>query len=150
MRDSVKVSETTTSEQTKAIQGAMDHKICIITGGAGVGKTTVISEIVKNLNIRGLRYRLLSFTGKAVSRLKEVTGSNKCSTIHRFLNKSRAETDVIIIDEASMVTDALMHQLFDTCRINRIVLVGDPNQLEPIGWGKFFKELVKSETIPCY
>ena len=75
-----------TDEQKAAIQGALDNPISIITGPAGSGKSSVIKCLVKNLKMRNITYAIVSFTGKAVSRLMEVLNSREPKTIHRFIN----------------------------------------------------------------
>lgn len=132
--------------------------------------TTCIKEIVYNLDVRGAKYALASFTGKAVARIREVTGSRKASTIHRLIanakkdpyikfskefekNKDAQEIDFdyVVIDEASMVTTELLYDFLKAYpNIGHIILIGDTNQLQPIGWGSLFSQLVKSKTIPIY
>lgn len=146
-------------DQIRAIQGALDHRISIITGGAGTGKTTVICEIVKNLNMRGISYVLCSFTGKAVARLREVTGLQTPATMHRLIasvGKGLEDTrfDHLIIDETGMVQLQLLHSFLtkfhDPDRPLSITFIGDVHQLPPIGWGSLFSEIVKSQRIPTY
>lgn len=140
-------------EQKKAIQGALDHSICIITAGGGAGKTFCIKQIIRNLIQRGIDYAIATFTGKAISRVREVTGENQfSSTIHRLIRKSSTTSfEHLIIDEISMVTVELFHELIKAFPdIEKITLVGDTNQLQPIGWGSLFQELLKSNTVPTY
>lgn len=155
-------------DQMKAIQGALDHKICIITGIGGTGKTTIINEIINNLELRGITYALCSFTGKAVARIRQVTKKRSPATIHRLIantktakldkNSSQFEKDIpytnyehVIIDEASMVTTELFYDFLKAYPdIKKITFCGDCNQLLPIGWGSLFSQLIKSETIPVY
>ena len=158
-------------DQIRAVQGAMDHPLAIITGGAGTGKTTIIAELVHNLEIRHLPYLLCSFTGKAVSRIKVVVNRNSV-TIHRFLSSGRGISGEsgddggmgiirnkkpfvhVVIDEASMITVELFVLLYE--RLKRfyekiyVTFVGDDNQLPPISWGALMKELLKSHTVPVY
>jgi hypothetical protein len=139
--------------------------------------SSCISQLVHNLELRGVAYALCSFTGKAVARIKEITKKGSAMTIHRLMSRVRALTfsetvggkkqevtnpenispniRVLIIDECSMVTSPLMHQLlsiFDKKGIKdlQIILIGDINQLPPIGWGSLFSECIKSGTIPLY
>jgi ATP-dependent exoDNAse (exonuclease V) alpha subunit len=94
---------------------------------------------------------MVSFTGKAVARLKEVIGNNSPSTMHMMIkNKHQmVKFDYLIIDEVSMITYKLMYKFFEAFGIDyKIILVGDQNQLPPIGWGNFFTELMKTEKIP--
>lgn len=130
--------------------------------------TTVISEIINNLELRGVHYAVCSFTGKAVSRIRQVTSRRSPATMHRMIamakkrpkrgdNISPAESVCfthLIIDEASMVTCDLMYEFFQaypqSMNPYKITMVGDKNQLPPIGWGSLFSESIKSGTIPTY
>ena len=150
-----------TDEQMKALKGSIRYQVSIITGGAGCGKTTLLREIVDNLENKGRRVLLSSFTGKAVMRIKEVIckGRSKeiqkrledqCITLSRLIHKRKTfqktpEFDTLIIDEASMVPTGLIHSLFSFFPDPfKIILIGDCNQLDPIEAGSFFKELVEA------
>lgn len=154
LRESVDfLSKTLTDEQKLAVQGALDNNICIITGGAGTGKTTIIGEIVHNLDLRDERFAIASFTGKAVARIREVIKRRSPSTLHRMI--ARAYTlpkfTHLIIDEASMITTELFYEFTKAFSHSyRITLVGDPNQLQPIGWGTLFEQLLKSGRVPTF
>lgn len=180
IRYSAHFTRVLSDDQIKAVQGALDHKLSIVTGGAGTGKTTVLGQIVHNLKMRKISYALCSFTGKAVARIREVTGERNASTIHRLIaNNKGKDIDVpvfgepvpglfkgnggsldrddglgyshIIIDEASMVTIELFYELITTFpHVDKITLVGDINQLSPIGWGALLAQIVKSKTVPTY
>lgn len=142
-----------TDDQQQAIQGALDHKICIITGAAGTGKTTIISEIIYNLELREISYMVVSFTGKAVARLREVIRRKSPATMHRLIARSHLTPKFqhLIIDEASMVTTSLFYEFISTFSYDyKVTLVGDANQLEPIGWGALFDQLIMSGQIPVY
>lgn len=129
--------------------------------------TTTIQQITHNLDLRGETYAICSFTGKAVSRIKEVTGKQNASTIDRLianstnlnrLNKEIEESGTpgnrfehVIIDEASMVTTELFYRFIEAFPdIKKITLVGDINQLPPIGWGSLLYEIMNSKTVPVY
>lgn len=153
--------KTLSDDQKAAVQGAMDHPISVITGGAGSGKTTIIGEIVHNLELRHIPFLLCAFTGKAVSRVKEAVKRPSFTwTIHRFLRTGDFLFDKIkgplhiVIDEASMLTmelfDSLMKKAKKYTDSPRITFVGDCNQLDPIGWGALLSEVIKSGTIPVY
>lgn len=156
-------------DQRAAIQGALDHTFCIITGGAGVGKTTCTAEILHNLDLRGVHYLICSFTGKAVARLREVTKKRTPMTIHRAISIAKKgqqvdyrptsfekrsepkEYEHILIDEASMLSMPLFYDLMQAYpKVKKITLIGDDNQLPPIEWGSLFQQLIKSSTVPTY
>lgn len=151
-------------EQELALQQALNSYISIITGGAGTGKTTLIAEICHNLDLLGEEYLLCSFTGKAVDNLHRAT-KRPCVTIDRFVTycSKVGEQDllealgvprhpkVLIIDEASMVTTDKLLTLLRCIGLEedyRIILVGDVNQLPPIGWGNLLKDLLGTNEIP--
>lgn len=155
-------------DQQKAIQGALDHQISIITGAAGTGKTTCLGQIIHNLELRGIPYAVCSFTGKAVARIREVTKKRNPATMHRLISNTRknqldkrsnqfekeiplSDYEHVIIDEVSMVTTELLYDFLQAYpNIQRLTLIGDVNQLCPIGWGSLLQQLLKSETIPTY
>jgi len=148
-----------TDEQKAAIQGALDNPISIITGPAGSGKSSVIKCLVKNLKMRNITYAIVSFTGKAVSRLMEVLNSREPKTIHRFINSmtrdgkdaSEVKLGHVIIDETSMLDFTLFWELVSVCPINTFfTLVGDPIQLPPISWGSLFEQIILSGTVPIF
>jgi hypothetical protein len=155
-------------DQRRAVQGALDHTVSIVTGAAGTGKTTVLGQILHNLELRGISYAVCSFTGKAVARIREVTKKRSPATMHRLISNARTdklhkrstqyEKDIplsdyehVIIDETSMVTTELLYDFLQAYpNIRKITFIGDVNQLSPIGWGSLFHQMLKSETIPTY
>jgi AAA domain/ATP-dependent RecD-like DNA helicase SH3 domain len=154
IRNSARFEESDTiilsQDQINAVQGALDHKICCITGGAGTGKTTVITEIIRNLDILGRKYVLCSAIGKAVSRINKVIDKKEAQTIHRLL-MGEAEPEHIIIDEASTMSGELFHRMIeDFPEVRYITMLGDINQLPPIGWGSPFEQIIRSGTVPTY
>lgn len=150
------------SEEQKAILGEiMTHKAAIITGGPGTGKTTLIRSICVLAEKLGRQILLAAPTGRAARRLFEVT-DRKASTIHRMLGYSLEEkfeknsdnpleTDLLIVDEASMVDILLMHNLLKAIPLSAtIILVGDTFQLPSVGPGNVLGDLVKSGRIPSF
>ena len=138
--------------------------ICVLSGAAGTGKTTVIKAIVENIErVHGpaAGFLLMAPTGKAAERIKTQTGKNS-STIHSFLasngwinrnftmkrmgGKKGQDVNTIIIDECSMIDLSLFAALLRSINWNsvqRLILVGDPNQLPPIGRGKVFSDTIE-------
>lgn len=144
--------------QTAAVDKSLKENDSIITGGAGTGKTTIMKELVERMDGKA---ELLTPTGKAAARLREITGL-PASTIHRWLmwdgtqaRRSRQAEYPLIIDEASMLDSWILSTLL---RFNppKIVLVGDVSQLQPVGKGSPFHDLVKhrpdivSTLTHCY
>jgi exodeoxyribonuclease V alpha subunit len=152
--DPVFYCKTLTEEQKTAIFGALSHNVTIILGSAGTGKTTTIREIVNNLELREIPYEVLAPTGKAVSRIREVTRKRTPMTIHRRIGLSADPKKLfrhVIIDESSMVALDLIYQFLQKYRHPyKLTLVGDTNQLPPIGWGAFYEQLIKSKKVPVF
>lgn len=143
------------TDQKMVIRRALNDNICIIRGRAGSGKTSIIKELIHNLDEKGIKYRVVSFTGKAVARIREVTEKKEPMTMHMTItmssNKKTSEFNHVIIDEASMVTSELLYEFVSKFGSDfRLTLVGDPNQLTPIGWGTMFDQMIKSSIIPTY
>jgi exodeoxyribonuclease V alpha subunit len=141
------LSDNLIDEQIEAIKGALRYSICFIVGGAGTGKSTIIQQIVANSN----DVSVCSFTGKAVQRLNSMSDIG-ASTIHRMISqRTGRKTKHLIIDEISMVTTELLYEFIATFPHEyKITMVGDPNQLQPIGWGSLMLELLSSKRIPVF
>ncbi|HLC15251.1 MAG TPA: ATP-dependent RecD-like DNA helicase, partial [Thermodesulfovibrionia bacterium] len=147
--------------QRLAVLQSMISKVLVITGGPGVGKTTVINAIIKVYKKAGYRVLLAAPTGRAAKRMSEATGV-KAKTIHRLLEfspKNGAFTrkednpldgDLIVIDETSMVDTILMHHLLKAVPLHaRLILVGDVDQLPSVGAGSVLKDIIESGFIPA-
>ncbi len=145
--------------QVKALQSAMLEKACIITGGPGVGKTTIIKALVDVFKARKLIIHLAAPTGRAAKRMSETT-SHEAKTIHRMLkylpNTGRFEHgsnntlkgDVFIIDEMSMVNISLLNDLLSAIPDKALlIMVGDADQLPSIGPGNTLCDLINSNAI---
>ena len=145
--------------QHEAVLTALSHTVTLISGGAGSGKSYTVAELTKIYEEEDLRVVLAAPTGKAAQRLEELSG-RRASTIHRLLGfdgKSFARgpddpicADVVIVDEVSMVDVPLAWQLFRTIDLERtaVVLVGDHNQLPPVGPGNLLRDLIEARTVP--
>ena len=142
-------------EQKDAVSMALNKNISVITGSGGSGKSSVIKEIVHNLEKNGIPYRVASFTGKAVARIREITEKKEPATLHMMIatNKSNKEKkssfSCLILDESSMITTQLLYEFRKQFPHKfKIIFVGDNNQLQPIGWGSLFEALIKTNIVP--
>lgn len=142
-----------TDEQLSAIEMVFDKRLSVITGYGGTGKTTVLKAVADVAEKLGFQPYLTALAGKAKDRIEQATGrSNESFTIHGFIKQIEENSDnvkltgtpIIIIDEASMVDIALANKLMSLLSSTNfhLVLVGDPAQLSPVGFGLFFHVLV--------
>jgi exodeoxyribonuclease V alpha subunit len=136
------------SSQLAAIEAATARPLTIIAGGAGVGKTACQDEITRRIEARGETVLLMAFAGKAAARQREAT-QHAASTIHRalaFNGKAFLMGDLsdhtVIIDESSMVPSDLLAEVMQR-KPRRLILVGDPAQLPPVGRGQPFADAVE-------
>jgi len=146
-------------EQRKAVEMAMTAGLMVLTGGPGTGKTTTIRTIQKVFSAAGLDILLAAPTGRASRRLAEATESS-ASTVHRLLGfhpvegfrhteDDPLEADAIIIDEVSMLDQALALALFRAIPDHtRVVLVGDADQLPSVGAGNVLADILSSQEVP--
>ena len=140
--------------QKEAVLSILNHNISCLTGGAGYGKTTVLKKLIECLKAMHMSFILCAPTGKAAIRMQESTGEH-CSTIHKALgitpNKPQGEeviTDWLIVDESSMIDLSIARRVFSNIPSScRVVLVGDPNQLPPVGRGSMFFDLINSGKV---
>jgi len=146
-----------TDEQKDTIKLAIIKNVLVINGGAGVGKTTILKGILSVLEYYS--YATCALSGKASQRIVESTGFES-QTIHRLLGYTRNNTwtynknlklpyDIVILDETSMVDNGLFYRLISAIeKGSKLILLGDIEQLEPIGAGFILKDLINSEIIP--
>jgi exodeoxyribonuclease V alpha subunit len=145
-------------EQREAVLAALSHKVLIVTGGPGTGKTTILRFMLGLVEGAISQIALAAPTGKAAKRLSEATGRS-ASTIHRLLeagprgferNAGRPiESELAVIDESSMIDTLLMDALLDALPSHaRLVLVGDVDQLPSVGPGRILADLIESGRIP--
>jgi exodeoxyribonuclease V alpha subunit len=146
--------------QAEAVRLALSSKFLVITGGPGVGKTTLLKGILAILGVRQVRVALCAPTGRAAKRLSETTGLD-ARTIHRLLEvdprtggfkrqeSHPLECDLLVVDETSMVDVPLMHALLRAVPPHSAVfLVGDVDQLPSVGPGQVLADVIESGAVP--
>lgn len=150
-------------KQKKAIITAVNDGLLVLTGGPGTGKTTTLNGILELFEKKKLRVLLAAPTGRAAMRMSEVTG-RQAKTIHRLLEvewsegdrqrftrnmENPLEADAVIVDELSMVDTHVFAALLDALPLGcRLVMVGDSDQLPPVGAGNVLQDIIRSELIP--
>jgi exodeoxyribonuclease V alpha subunit len=157
-----KLAINLSAEQLEVLEQIVAHRIAVITGGPGTGKTTLLRSISTIFEALGKRVLLAAPTGRAARRLAEVTRRN-AATIHRMLGYNFMEggflrnrdnplqADAVIVDEASMVDAVLMHNLLEAVPMSAVmVLVGDVAQLPAIGPGNVLSDMIGSARIPVF
>ena len=145
--------------QLDAIRQAVESKVMVLTGGPGTGKTTTTQGIIAALKTAGLQILLAAPTGRAAKRMSEATGM-EAKTIHRLLefnpmdgykrsDENPLESDVLIVDECSMIDIILMNSLMKAIPLGmRLVFVGDIDQLPSVGAGNVLRDIIDSQKIP--
>ncbi|MEI6334524.1 MAG: AAA family ATPase [Methylococcaceae bacterium] len=147
-------------EQTHAVNGVVQHRFSILTGGPGCGKTTTTLVIVRLLEAMSKTVLLAAPTGRAAQRMGEVIGRD-AKTIHRLLvwkggefqmnENTQLTADFLIVDECSMLdislTASLLKAVPPTCQV---LFIGDPDQLPAVGAGNVLKDMIASAVIPCF
>ena len=147
-------------QQREAIHTAMTARAMILTGGPGTGKTTTTVGMIRLFESQGRHITLTAPTGRAAKRLSEAT-RGEAKTIHRLLEfspkingfkrnrQNPLDTDVVIVDETSMVDLVLMNRLMQAIRPSTsLILIGDVDQLPSVGAGNVLKSLIDSQRIP--
>lgn len=152
-------------KQKEAIKAVLTNKITVVTGGPGTGKTTIIKSIISIMEKLGKKVTLTAPTGRAAKRMAEICGK-EAQTIHRLLEvtfgnginsdkfvkneRNPIYTDVLIVDEMSMVDVLLFNSLLKAIKnTTRLVLVGDINQLPSVGAGNVLKDIINSDKFSC-
>lgn len=150
-------------KQKEAIKLINENNVCIITGGPGTGKTTIIKTIIDIYKSKGKKVVLCAPTGRAAKRMTEATGE-EAKTLHRLLEIGKVfeekpdpdmdvtpiDGDVVVIDEISMVDIFLMNYVVKALfKGTKLVLVGDTDQLPSVGPGCVLKDFIDSKQIPC-
>lgn len=152
-----------TAEQQEALSMALNSNVSVITGGAGTGKSTLICSIAEELDLRKITYVITAYTGKAVARLKQIFNREDVliMTLHMLMAKVKVIKKMvkyIIVDESSMIPNQLfslvlsqleginpendwVHNFAKRTLPLSIIIVGDPNQVQPIDWGDFFNQI---------
>lgn len=146
--------------QANAIRQALLSKMLVITGGPGVGKTTLVKALIEIFRARKLKVKLAAPTGRAAKRLSESSGAH-ATTLHRLLVFDPAsggfkhdrshplKGDVFIVDEASMLDLPLAHQLVRALPRRAVfILVGDVDQLPSVGPGSVLQDVIQSDCVP--
>lgn len=150
------------TEQLQVVEGILAHRVGVITGGPGTGKTTLVRSLCAVFGSLGKTISLAAPTGRAARRLSEVTGK-RAATVHKLLGYNPAEgyferdrdnpleTDVMIVDEVSMVDTILMYQLTRALPASAIlILVGDAFQLPSVGPGNVLADIIAADILPVF
>jgi exodeoxyribonuclease V alpha subunit len=146
-----------TAQQQEAVQAALTHRLAVLTGGPGTGKTTTVRSLIRLVETAGKRALLASPTGRAAKRLAEASG-RQAKTIHRLLEykpgegvsfqrneENPLETDIIIVDEASMLDLLLTNNLLKAIPAGaHLLLVGDVDQLPSVGAGNVLRDVIEA------
>lgn len=154
------MSTSLNEDQQYGVLKVFQHKLSIITGGPGTGKTTLVKALIQLLEHHKFSYKLAAPTGRAAKRLMEGTRRH-ATTIHRLLefdpatmrftldDKNCIKTDFLILDETSMIDVFLAHSIFKAVSLDtHVVMIGDVDQLPSVGPGSILKDLITTQIVP--
>lgn len=161
----IKSAITLADNQRKAVRTAALSGVCVITGGPGTGKTTIINALLAVFENCGMKTAIAAPTGRAAKRITETTGK-EAKTIHRLLEYAYSESDdlmsfgknadnplafdAVIVDEASMIDILLMNGLLTAMTYGtRLIIVGDADQLPSVGAGNVLRDIITSDMLTC-
>lgn len=156
IREPVFLGLIPSEKQQIAINGGLSKYLSLTHGGPGTGKTEITTEFIRNISLMGKKSLCLAYTGAAATRLRDTAIKNNVYDLTTIMTINMCITivkqildikpDYIIIDEISMVSSSLMSLLFGAFRTldYQLILIGDSNQLEPIEWGNFMFQLLKT------
>jgi exodeoxyribonuclease V alpha subunit len=146
--------------QAQTLRRATQEKVLVVTGGPGVGKTTLVNSILRVFEAKGLRVKLAAPTGRAAKRMSEATGKES-QTIHRLLQFEPStgkfkhhqgnplEGDLFILDETSMIDLVLAYRMVRSIPLHAaLILVGDVDQLPSVGPGNVLRDIIESKAVP--
>jgi exodeoxyribonuclease V alpha subunit len=155
-----RIGLTLADTQKAAVATALGSKVLVVTGGPGVGKTTIVNSILRILSAKDMRLLLCAPTGRAAKRMNEATGL-EAKTIHRLLevdpkvggfrrdDQNPLDCDLLVVDETSMVDVLLMHALLKAVPTKAaLLIVGDVDQLPSVGPGQVLADMIASGAVP--
>lgn len=146
-------------KQGEAIKGSLENHISLIHGGPGTGKTAILSEIIRNASANGDKVLCTALTGAATTRIRETTMESGVFDLTTIMTMNMAITMVskildsnfkyVVVDEVSMINTGLISEFISVFRTldYQFIFIGDSNQLEPIEWGNFMKQLLKTPIV---
>lgn len=138
------------SEQQAAVEMAATNNISLIIGQAGTGKTTCVDTLIRIYKANNTKFLCLARTGQACNRIQQCSGVTAMTLDMYIAHPEEVQgTERFVIDESGMLDDYLIYSFLRTIpRGSAVTFIGDPGQLNPIGWGRFFEQMIASECVP--